>query len=86
MRYLLLASLLPVSLYLAVYLIARMRAKVKGEPLPSINSKALLNTFLVSMILAIISFMLIFYYSFSESERNDYDSPAQRIMKKREGL
>ena len=83
LRLLLLASLLPVSLYLIVYLVARMKAKARGEQPPSINSKALINSFLASLILAIISFTLVLYYSSNESMHGDYQSPAQRIMKKR---
>jgi hypothetical protein len=62
-------------------MIAVMKAKVLKKPKPQLNSKALVNSFIASLTLAILSFFTIFYFFSKENSQNDYQSPAQREMR-----
>jgi hypothetical protein len=81
MRLLLLSALVPVLLYCISYLITSIKAKKDGEPQPNFLSKRLLHAFTISLCIAIIAYLIILAVSISESQRNDYASPAQKLQK-----
>lgn len=82
MRIILLSSLLPLVLYAISYLYASYRARLKGEMSPTFFSYTFLNAFMLSLILAVIFFGVLYIYSASENVGNDYSSPAQKLLQK----
>lgn len=82
MRLLLLSALLPLLLYCIVYFYACAEAKNNGAEKPKFLSSKLVNAFLLSLVITVIVFMVIYVGNIVESDKNDYISPAQQLQKR----